>query len=176
MIVRKLLFRFRCVFVVSWYKLLFGRKFRFESMPSVRSGLQVMISRDGLISIGKGCFFNSYCSLNSRGSIEIGKDCLFGEGVRVYDHNHSFNIYGVPIKEQGYSTGSVVIGDNCWIGSNVTLLKGADIGDNVIVGAGCVVDSKIPSDSIVKNGGELVLDQIQYKRSITPIKSSRLDR
>lgn len=41
--------------------------------------------------------------------------------------------------------GDVVIGDNCWIGNNVTILDGARIGDNCKIFPGAVV-SAIPQD------------------------------
>ena len=42
--------------------------------------------------------------------------------------------------KQGYSKGPIKIGSDCWIGSNVTILKGVNIGDNVIIGAGSIID------------------------------------
>jgi maltose O-acetyltransferase len=42
----------------------------------------------------------------------------------------------------------VTIGDNVWIGGNVTILPGVNIGDNVTIGAGSVVTHDIPSNVI----------------------------
>lgn len=93
----------------------------------------------------------------------IGSNSIFGENVKIYDHNHRFNMPNRLIKNSGYSYGSVSIGSNCWIGSNVILLKGAEIGNNCVIGAGCVIDSKIPSNSIVTNTRELKIQKIRYK-------------
>lgn len=42
----------------------------------------------------------------------------------------------------------VSIGNDVWIGGNVTILPGVRIGDNVVIGAGAVVNHDIPSDSL----------------------------
>lgn len=46
------------------------------------------------------------------------------------------------------SKGSVVIGNNVWLGDNVIVLPGVTIGDGVIVGANSVVTKNIPSYSV----------------------------
>ncbi len=45
--------------------------------------------------------------------------------------------------------GDIHVGDNVFIGSNTTILGGANIGSNVIIGAGSLVNKDIPSNSIV---------------------------
>ena len=42
----------------------------------------------------------------------------------------------------------IVIGDNCWIGSGVTILPGVTIGSNAVIGAGSVVTKDIPENVI----------------------------
>mgnify|MGYP003303025663 CR=1 FL=1 len=101
--------------------------------------------------IGDNCFFNNDCSLNAHKSIEIGTDCLFGENVKIYDHNHIFKDTRMRIAKQGYKVDNVVIGSNCWICSNVVILKGVKIGDNCIIGAGCIIKKDVPEGTIVKN-------------------------
>ena len=51
---------------------------------------------------------------------------------------------------QGFSDGKVVIEQCCWIGSNVTILKGAEIENNCVIGAECVIDEKLLDDCVVK--------------------------
>lgn len=55
-----------------------------------------------------------------------------------------------PIKEQGYSSEKIVIGNHCWIGSNAVILKGVHIGDNSVIGAGCIISTDVPKNTIVK--------------------------
>jgi acetyltransferase-like isoleucine patch superfamily enzyme len=109
------------------------------------------------IKVGDRVFFNNYCTLASRTSITIGDGTLFGENVKIYDHNHCYQDPLIPIKNQGYTSEPIVIGKHCWIASNVTILKGVTIGDNCIIGAGCTIYKDIPNNSIVVNKQELLI-------------------
>ena len=42
----------------------------------------------------------------------------------------------------------ITIGDDCWLGANVTVLPGVTIGNRCIIGAGLVVTKDVPDDSI----------------------------
>ena len=111
----------------------------------------------GRIKIGKKCFFNIGCSLNCKDEITIGDYCLFGENVKMYDHNHVYHDIAKPIAGQGFTTAPIKIGNNCWIGSNVTILKGVEIGENTIIGANCLIYKSIPASSIVTLSQELTV-------------------
>ena len=41
------------------------------------------------------------------------------------------------------------IGRRCWIGTNVVILPGVQLGDDIVVGAGAVVTKSFPSGSVV---------------------------
>lgn len=110
----------------------------------------VWLGPAGRLTLGDRVFLNTGCSLTCRGRVTVGADTLFGEGVRVYDHNHKFRDPDVPVADQGYTIGEVRVGRNCWLGSGVILLKGADIGDHCVIGAGCVVAGPVPPHSIVR--------------------------
>ena len=102
----------------------------------------------GSLTIGEKCFFNSGCKITMMGQVVIGSNCLFGENVRIYDHNHRFASKEL-ISKQGMSIGKVTIGNNCWIGTNAIILKGANIGNHCVIGAGCVISGDIPDNTIV---------------------------
>lgn len=110
----------------------------------------------GNVCIGKNCFFNEYCSLTAMEKITIGNDCIFGENVHIYDHNHCYKDKTRTIKEQGFYTEPIKIGNNVWIGTNAVVLKGVTIGDNSIIGAGSVVYKDIPADSILLSDGKIL--------------------
>lgn len=84
--------------------------------------------------------------------------------MKIYDHNHRFNQHKA-IKLQGFSNGNVVIGCRCWVGSNVTILKGTEIGNNCVIGAGCIISGKVPDNSIVKPVQNITIEIIRYKES-----------
>ncbi len=150
------------IFKLSFYKVIFGKRFVFSKI-NIRRSFIVELGKNGHIKIGKGSFFNNYCSINCMEKIEIGNDCLFGERVSIYDHDHIFNKKGL-IMDNGFKNQPIIIGNNCWIGSNVIILKGTVIGNNVVIGAGIVINGTIPDNSIVKRKEKsFVIENIKYK-------------
>ncbi|BEM86416.1 hypothetical protein SME46J_08860 [Serratia marcescens] len=118
-----------------------------------RSGCRIF-SDGGVISFSDGCFINNDCSFNAKGRIDIGENTLFGEGVKIYDHNHRIG-NGYVVSTNEFDVSDVIIGRNCWLGSNVTILKGIKLADNVIIGAGSVVTKSILESGVYvsSNGG-----------------------
>ena len=78
--------------------------------------------------------------------------------VCVAHHALGGNADGI---DHHFGEAAVSIGKHCWIGSSVTILKGVTIGDNVVVGAGCVVVKDIPDNVIVRQNTELVIEEIR---------------
>ena len=118
----------------------------------------IIVCNGAKLVIKENVFFNKFCSINCLGNITIGSNTIFGEGVKLYDHNHSYQYKEnqLEIARNDYSIGSINIGNNCWIGSNVTILKNVVIGDNVIIGADCLIYKSIPANTVVKNSQQLI--------------------
>lgn len=134
-----------------YYRLLFGDQFKYGLGFSFRKRLNIRIKKPGQIILGKGVFFNNDCSLNCMNEITIGDHCIFGENVKLYDHNHEFKDKGRYVSKQGYNVGKIHIGSNCWFGSNVVILPNVSIGNNCVIGTGCIVFKNVPENSVVKN-------------------------
>lgn len=125
-------------------------KLTIKKQTRFRKFCTITLDASGELIIGENTFFNNYCSLNCLGRITIGNNTLFGEGIKMYDHNHVFNKKDVILESQGMSIGQITIGNNCWIGSNCVILNNVVIGDNVVIGAGCIISASIPSNTLVK--------------------------
>lgn len=102
----------------------------------------------GRIEIGAGSFINSYSSLNARDRIVIGRDCLIGEGVRIYDHDHLIDP-AAGTQHQQFKLAPVIIGDGVWIGSGTIILRGSRIGDHAVIGAASLIKGEVPARAIV---------------------------
>ena len=111
----------------------------------------------GKLVLNDGVFINNSCSFNCMERIEIGAGTMMGEGVRFYDHDHIYT--AEKIEKWQWTTAPIRVGRDCWIGSNVTILKGVTIGDNTIIGAGCLVRKDVPANSVVYNDGNVLVKE-----------------
>jgi len=91
------------------------------------------------IRIGDRALLNG-TMLHAKSAIEIGEDSMLGFGSRVFDSD--LHPLDVSTPEQ---TRPVQIGARVWIASDVTILRGVHIGDDVAVGAHSVVTRDLPS-------------------------------
>lgn len=148
--------------MLSWmkilcYRLIYSSRLKLPWNLSFRRGFHIAIEGDGHVKVGNHCFFNNYCTIAACTSVTIGDGTIFGENVKIYDHNHRYADPVKSIKEQGYSTAPVNIGRHCWIGSNVVILKGVTIGDNCVIGAGCIIYKDVQAGSVVVNKQDLMI-------------------
>lgn len=111
----------------------------------------------GKLILYDGVFINNSCSFNCMERIEIGAGTMMGEGVRFYDHDHVYT--AEKIEKWQWTTAPIRVGRDCWIGSNVTILKGVTIGDNTIIGAGCLIRNDVPANSVVYQDRNLVIKE-----------------
>ena len=102
------------------------------------------------ISVGDNVYFNTGCVLLDCSEIKIGNNVMFGPGVHIYTAYHSTNPGERFVNNKVIDIAAPVsVGDNVWIGGNVTILPNIKIGDNVTIGAGSVVTKNVPTNSIV---------------------------
>jgi acetyltransferase-like isoleucine patch superfamily enzyme len=100
------------------------------------------------IRIGDDNYFNRNVFIDACGLIEIGSENQFGPDVYVTDSNHRHGPSMVG-KRLGMDVGRVKIGDGCWIGAKVIILKDVVLGDRCVVGAGAVVTKSFAADSVI---------------------------
>lgn len=150
----------------TFFKLIYRNKLVLGRNVTFRKSFTLLIDKNAQVHIGNRVFFNNYCSVVSMNNIFIGNDCIFGENVKIYDHNHRFNVKGKVISEQGFKTAPIIIKDNCWIANNVVVLKGVTIGENSVIGAGCIVEEDIPPNSVYRTSSQDCVSRIKYKNNI----------
>lgn len=90
-------------------------------------------------------------TIYARESIHIGKHTSIGGNTKIFDHDfHPINpSERLAHPNSGMATKAITIGENVFIGCNVIILKGTEIGDNCVVGAGAVVSGKFESNSVI---------------------------
>jgi acetyltransferase-like isoleucine patch superfamily enzyme len=107
------------------------------------------IELKGLLLMGSRNYLNKNVKIVCFERIEIGDDCVIADSVHIYDHDHRHDDLQKPIRDQGYITKPVKIGNNVWICAKATILKGITIGDGAIIGANAVVTKDVPANAIV---------------------------
>jgi acetyltransferase-like isoleucine patch superfamily enzyme len=138
-------------------KCLIGKGARIERPWLLELGSHCVLQRDVWLNIGADTArleLGAYTFLGRGVEIEvstrvvIGRGGLIAPGVFITDHNHSTAL-GKPMFEQPCIAGSVLIGDDVWIGVNAVILPGVEIGDGAVVAAGAVVNGNVPAQAIV---------------------------
>lgn len=91
------------------------------------------------IRTGSRVFIDSGCVILDTGKISIGSRTKIGPNVSLFGATHLIDPTardGINAAERG---GNITIGDDCWIGGNVTILHDVTIGEGCTIGAGSVV-------------------------------------
>ena len=110
------------------------------------------------IEIGKNFYANHNLVILDGNKVKFGNNVFVAPNCAFYTAGHPLDYkernkgleYAKPIK----------VGNNVWIGGNVTVLPGVSIGDNVVIGAGSVVTKDIPSNVIVVGNPCRVIKEI----------------
>ena len=127
-----------------------GSLLRFAKSVSVSYGADICAVNGGEIHIGKNTYMGPRCMLSSHGSITIGDSCLFGPDVKIFDNDHEF-LRDVGVVRERYRVARIAVGNNVWCGANVVLLRGVNIGDGAVIGAGCVVRQDVAPGAVIRS-------------------------
>lgn len=100
----------------------------------------IQVFKNAELIMGSGnC--NSGLQIVCAEKIEIGSHTYIGRDVWIRDNNG-----GHYIIQAGYTNSAPVkIGDYCWIGSNVVIMKGVTIGNGAVIAANSVVTTNVPA-------------------------------
>ncbi len=107
-----------------------------------------------ILIFGENVQINDYVHIAAREKVVIEDNVLIASKVFISDLDHGyyssdviFDINIIPTERKLFSK-PVIIHKNVWIGENVSILSGVEIGDNSIIGAGSVVTKSIPMNTI----------------------------
>lgn len=122
--------------------LLKGGDLELEGWDSFRPGCTFNIS--GRLRIGTAVSVGTGSLFHVAHDVTIGKRCAFAEYVTVVDTTHIPTDPDVAMA-LGTSSGSVHIGEGCFIAAKVTIPRNAKVGDHCVIGASSVVVGEVPA-------------------------------
>ncbi len=94
------------------------------------------------LDVGRDCFLNG-CQLSAKERVEVGEGAMIGPGTRVYDSDQH------PLDEgRPEVTSPVRIGAFTWVASDVTILRGVEIGAHSVIGTRALVTDSIPPHTL----------------------------
>ncbi len=109
-----------------------------------------IVSHPSMIKLGKSkrhAGFMPGCYIQALNGIEFGNNVIIGPGVKLISSNHSLSNFNLYTDDD-----PIIIGDNCWLGSNSIILSGVLLGNHTIVAAGSVVTKSFPQKNVLIGG------------------------
>lgn len=116
-------------------------------LMSVQYGKQLWIGKGfhlwnkGNLVLGERCALGAFVVVANHAPVEIGDDFLAAPGLTIDSGSHEPSTLEPVCKP-------IKIGHRVWCGDNVTILSGVTVGDDVVIGAGSLVNKSIPPNSI----------------------------
>ena len=98
------------------------------------------------LKVGKGFYANHGCTILDCAPITVGDNCLLAPGVVIATAGHPLD----PVERASGEefAKAITIGNDVWLGANVTVCPGVTIGNNVVVGAGSVVTQDLADNTV----------------------------
>ena len=128
-------------------------------------GENVWIAKRFSFDNGKNIFIGNNFMGNFNLTILDVKEVYIGNNVMI-GPNTTITTVGHPITPKGRrihlaQASTIKIGNDVWLGANVTILPGVTIGNNVVIGAGAVVNKDIPDNSLAVGVPAKVIKEIE---------------
>lgn len=98
------------------------------------------------VHLGENTTVNPFTVI--RGRVHIGDAVRIGAHTSIIAFNHSMHP-DEPVYKQKHTVKGITIGDDVWIGSNVTILDGVTVGSLAVLAAGAIVTKDVAGWSIV---------------------------
>ena len=99
------------------------------------------------ITIGTKAWIGHSVHFNAHAPIHIGASTAIAAGCKFVSFSHGMCL-GIPYEDQVNTLRPIIVGKCVWLGVNVVVLCGVEIGDGAVVGAGSLVNKSIPANEV----------------------------
>ncbi len=123
-----------------------------------------IMADDCFVEIGKNSSFSGteIHLWENKSNVIIGDDCIFASSTILYctDFHAIIEFDGKPVNRGR----EIIIGNHCWIGTGVKVLKNVQLAENIIVGAGSVVSKSYRQNNVIiaGNPSRIVKENISW--------------
>lgn len=100
------------------------------------------------ITLGNNISIHQFSIISGYGGVNIGNDVSIAHRCTIMSSSHDYKDEDMKIRDAKILAKSVNIGDDVWVGADVKILFGVDIGERVVLGAGSVINKDVPGNSI----------------------------
>lgn len=111
------------------------------------------------IRLGEDTFINYGCTILDGAWVTIGSNVKIGPNCSIYTPQHPSDY--VARRGTRETSFPVTIGDDTWLGGNVTVCPGVTIGARCIIAAGSVVIRDIPDDCMAAGNPAVVKKRLR---------------
>ncbi|GAB6096931.1 hypothetical protein JCM14469_31840 [Desulfatiferula olefinivorans] len=158
-------------YMKPWHVELFGGPISLGAYPTVIASpdrkvrLTVWAGSETVrgIEIGDYCLICPGVRIAAAERISIGDSCMLASGAYLTDSDwHDIYDRSMPVGKSA----PIILEENVWIGDSVIVCKGVTIGKNSIIGAGSVVVSDIPENTIAVGNPARVVRHLDPRESM----------
>ena len=143
-------------FVGQWFRQFLARRIFSYCGPHVRVHAGVNFGTGKSIRIGENSALAADCWISN--DTVIGANVMMAPRVTILSASHEFSDVTCPMIEQGAAKRRpITVGNDVWIGTQVTILPGVKVGNHSIIGASSVVTKDVPEYAIVAGNPARVL-------------------
>jgi hypothetical protein len=134
--------------VVILGRLRLARGTRLELGDRTRVRGKVIVNGGGRVVVGPDSLLNG-CWILAGSEVTLGARCLLSDcGITDSDFHH-LDPLSRHLPPDASTRRPVRLADNVWVGAHALVLKGTDIGEDSVVGAGSVVRGEVPRGVVV---------------------------
>jgi acetyltransferase-like isoleucine patch superfamily enzyme len=100
-------------------------------------------SDDPRLIVGSNVFIGQGTHLSVMKPMSIGNYTIIGPYCYLLTNQHRFESRTIPIREQGYDSLPLTIGEDVWIGAHCVIMPGIKLGKGAVIGAGSVLTKDV---------------------------------
>jgi acetyltransferase-like isoleucine patch superfamily enzyme len=123
----------------------------------------------GTVYFSEKLVIKDYCRIgenffiHSKGGVTIGINTILSRNVTIYSANHNYKSEKKIPYDNTYIEKPVIIGESVWIGMNVCILPGVNVGDGAIIGMGSIISKDVKEGEIVVSNSQRTISKRDIK-------------